>query len=131
MGNQYTLGYRPTNETRAKLSAAGQGRKRTPEANARIGAARKAAWEDPDYRERMEEHNRTIAAKGAAASKAGWADPETAEKWRANRVGKTRSPEHCESIRQARLNLSPERKEARAENFRQTMALKRAAREMA
>jgi len=82
----------PSTETRAKISATGLGRIRSPETQAKISAARKGYIHSPETRARMSE-----AKKGRIYS------PEHRAKISAAKKGRTQTPEH-------RANLSAARK---------------------
>jgi hypothetical protein len=73
-GGEGTSGHVATDETRAKVSAAAKVQWEDPEYVAKNSAARKAKWQDPEY-----------AAKNSAATKVQWQDPEYAAKMSAAR----------------------------------------------
>jgi len=63
-------------------------------------------WQDPEQRIFFEEHNRSIAQKGADAVKERWnSDPVFRAEQIAKRTGRKRTADQCEAIRRARTGL--------------------------
>lgn len=102
-------------ETVAKIALANTGKKRSAESCANIGAATKAKWEQPGYRENM----KTARANGKPtvfsessleAMKqrmiAKWKDPEYIAKQKLIHPGRKNTPETIEKMRQSALAVS-------------------------
>lgn len=105
-GGDGPSGWSPSPETRAKMRAAGEGRKMPPETKAKISAAHKGKKFSPEHAEKLRAilraRNATPEQRAASASKKGRSlSAETRAKMSAAATGKKRgplSPEHVAKL---------------------------------
>lgn len=112
LGGEGTFGCAKSPETRAKIGAAGIGRKHSPDARARIAAAQRGKKRSPETRARMSEGARNVSletrARRAEAGRRRKHSPETLAKMSKSKRGKKLSPEHRAKIAEACREVSDE-----------------------
>jgi hypothetical protein len=108
-GGEGGLGLSHTLETRAKISEAKRGKKRSPEFCAKMSQINKGKKLSPETCAKMSElrrglkHSSETRAKISAANKGRKMSPEQCAKLAHSKRGKNFSPQHCAKLSEARL----------------------------